>query len=284
MAAIPTKPLPLHTVEHLTDGQTIGMIQGSLSQFWTEKRGNNPTKPWSLQNGTISGDGVEVPIVFMDFPEQLPMALKGRTIRITAGTTRGLTGIYAHDDTFRDKTTRKIKITPSALIELIGGDGSITLVRGEGSVPEPSQAHKDLQTIAAAEYAEPEPRQQQRPAATTRQQRQPEPEPEPGPDLSGPTPRAEQKTDEEIAAEKARAEQKEIREARHSMIQVANLQLMSRLCVENYVAKTFKGVSGNEMTESEKQGATASIFIQLTKTGAHQKMPKRPFTVDELKK
>lgn len=285
MSNAPTKPFPFASFEHLTDGQTVGMIVGTLSILYGWKTGNNAKKPWAIQNGILTDDtGAELPVVFMDRESELGKEWKGVKIQLVAGTDKGLTGLYAYDDTFQGRTTRKLKVTKSAHLTAVGDAAPEQLSAAEQerrlhAIAEAHEREKSSRGQTTHELAERPPQQRQQ-----HQQQTPAANPEPGPDLSGPTPPAGKKSPEEIEAEKAKAEKRDIRDARHAMIQVANLHLMSRLCVENYEAKTYREVTGNDMSESEKQGATASIFIQLTKTQVHLKMPKRPFTVDELKK
>jgi hypothetical protein len=248
----PAKPFPLASFDALTDKQTVGCILGTLTVLYPRKDGvrQSTGTPWSIQNGKLVADGVELPVVFMD-RDEIPQSYKGREIMLTASNAKGLSGLYAHDDDYQGTITRKLKVTASAEIALIGSSSP------------------------AAET----PRQQQRP--TTQQQR---PAEEPAPNLQDPPPPRERRERPQPTAEERDAEAaKKMNEARRTIMQTANLHLICRLAVINYEAPLYKEVTGHTMNEGEVQAATSSIFIKCDKLGLTNSMPTHPFTADELK-
>lgn len=62
-------------------------------------------------------------------------------------------------------------------------------------------------------------------------------------------------------------------EAKRTIMQIANLHLLSAQAVESYEAPAFKKHTGQDMTESQRQGAIASIFIEACRSGLVRNMP-----------
>jgi hypothetical protein len=62
-------------------------------------------------------------------------------------------------------------------------------------------------------------------------------------------------------------------EAKRTMMQIANLHLLAAQVVESYEAPAFKKHTGQDMTESQRQGAIASIFIESCRSGLVRNMP-----------
>lgn len=64
-------------------------------------------------------------------------------------------------------------------------------------------------------------------------------------------------------------------EAKRTIFQIMNLHLICATAVEKLEAPEFKRRTGHEMSESVRQGAIASIFIESCRTGLVRNMPDR---------
>lgn len=226
------KPFPLSAFDSLSDGQVIACVQGVLVKLFPQKTGTSTAGPWALQNGEIEADGVVIPITFKD-RDPLDQTLKGRTIRVTASNVKTMTGVFCWDDTRNGATVRKIKVTPSAELDIIAGDSPAAVPpQGQTSTTPP-----DLQTPPASKPA---------PATTAAK---------PAP----PTDRSKEDAD--------------FLEARKTVNQIANLHLLCMLAVERYEADAYKALTNRDMSEGQRQAAVASLFIKADREGLVRYMP-----------
>lgn len=67
-----------------------------------------------------------------------------------------------------------------------------------------------------------------------------------------------------------------VREAKQTIMQIANLYLECSLCVQKYVAPSYKRLTGEEMSEAKQQAAASSIFIKADKLGLQTRMSHKP--------
>jgi len=68
----------------------------------------------------------------------------------------------------------------------------------------------------------------------------------------------------------------DINSARLSIMQITNLHLLCAQYVAQYEVPSLKKATGEDMSESQRQGATASIFIESCKSGLCRMMPSHP--------
>lgn len=66
------------------------------------------------------------------------------------------------------------------------------------------------------------------------------------------------------------------KDARKTVMKIANLHLLCAKAVSDYEAPAFKEATGRDMSESQIQGATASVFITAERSGLVNKMPCNP--------
>ena len=106
----------LSDVPVLEDGEIIPSIRGTIVDVYERKTGSNDKGEWSIQNATISGDGVKVDLKVHNRDDIKPF--KGKVVLISCKDgSKGLTGVYALHDTYGGKTTKKVKLTATAVIE-----------------------------------------------------------------------------------------------------------------------------------------------------------------------
>ena len=241
------QPFPLNQLAAMADKQTLACVAGTIVSAYQAKRGTNANGEWSIQNVVLKGDdGTEVTLWMKD-REEIQKSAKGQRIILTAHQgDKGLSGLYIMDDEYNGKTTRKIKVTPSAELSY----GVATQQPAAASYQQAQQTGQGL------------PQQAMHPEAAARHE-------------------AAAKSWDEPAAQPAPAPTQhapvdQIVEARRSIMQIANLHLLCAKAVAQYEAPAYKRATGADMTESMQQGACASIFIESCRNGLHRSMPTSP--------
>ncbi len=119
------------------------------------------------------------------------------------------------------------------------------------------------------------PRQQPAPQQSAPQQSAPQ---QSAPQQSAPQYQAPQQQQQETAPQQApqqrqHAPTSDINSAKLSIMQITNLHLLCAKAVAQYEVPTLKKATGEDMSESQRQGATASIFIESCKSGLCRLMP-----------
>lgn len=218
-------PFPMEAFASLADNQPIACVEGVLTKLYGPKNGTNSNGPWSIQNAELDCKGTIVPVMFKD-REPIDQGLKNRTIRLTASTAKGMSGLYAIDDERNGAVTRKLKVTPSAQLDIIDN---------------------------ASAAAKP-PHQAQNP----------------------PQQASQQATGQQTASKPAASDDghhDHVRAAKQTIIQVLNLHLLITKAVDKMEAPAYKKATGLDMSESQRQAATASIFITCERQGLVRNMP-----------
>ncbi len=232
------KIFPLSAFESLADGQPVAAIKGTITKLYDPKGGTNSVGEWQIQNAEIESDGIILPVMLKD-REVIDKSWKGKTILLTAKVEKSMTGLYVFDDTKNGVTIRKLKVTATATIDIVQDDA-----RPASSTPAPQQQQQQ----------EPTQRLTNPPETSTPPQSRPSPE--------------------STAAKPVRSkEDEEFHAAQKTIVQIANLHLTCMLAVERYEAPAFKSLTGQDMSESQRQAACASIFIKADREGLVRYMP-----------
>jgi len=215
--------VPLSQVFKLDHDEPIPSVKGTVKKIYPRSAGTNEKGSWSFQNFVLTGEGTEITVKMKD-REELPKGFLNRLVYIVSNQgEKGMSGVKAKDDEYKEKTTRVIWVTPSASIDLLTDEGGNDAPRNQ----EP-------------------PRQQ-----------------EPPPRQSSPAP----------ASAPAPTSDGNLKEVRATLMQNANLYLLCSKAVENVVAAGYKKSFNRDMDVQQKQGATASLFIQMTRSGMQSQMP-----------
>jgi hypothetical protein len=123
----------------MDDQMPLPAINGTLTALYPRKTGESSKGPWSFQNGELTQGKAKIKLVFKGLDEPVDKSLKGKDITITAHKgDKGWTGIYSQDNEYQGKTTREIKVTPTATIEQ--GEGGGDNDEGEEEPQQRSQA------------------------------------------------------------------------------------------------------------------------------------------------
>lgn len=124
------KNTPLSVVlDHLGDKTPIERMVVRLVKLKTMmKHKAESSTEWSIQNGEIQdAAGTKMAVVFKDRFEEVPTSWAGRDIILECKHgDKGLSGVYVFDDDYRvdpgKPIPRKIKVTATGQISLVGGD------------------------------------------------------------------------------------------------------------------------------------------------------------------
>lgn len=243
-------PTPFDTIQnHLTNGNAIPLIEGTLTNLWERKSGTHSNGDWSIQNGTLSDGNISIPVLFKD-RDPVPEALKGQKITIQAKDgSKGLSGLYAFDDDYKDPPTRKIKVTPTAAIAPVG----------QGATTDGFQSEEQIAREHAALQQE---------------------NGQPGQQASAPPQQAATPQGQSLAQQQASHDP--LLEAKKTLVQITNLHVLCRMSLERIEAPLIKEITGRTMSEDEIRAATSSIFIKADKLGLNNEMPTRPFTREDF--
>lgn len=247
------QPFPISQLGSMVDKQPIGCVQGVITQIWKAKKGTTAStgNPWSIQNVVLRCHDGEVKLWVKD-REEISMGWKNRTIRVECNQgEKGLTGLYVYDDDFNNKVERKLKVTPSANVFLIDETA------GQRPAQQPQQQSTGTNQNGGqngGQHFEERQRAAEESWADTERQFQGDPPPK-------------QQTQRKKEAPDS------FNEARRTVTQIANLHLLCAKAVDTYEAPALKKATGADMSESQRQGATASIFIEACKQGMVRNMP-----------
>ena len=233
---------PIAEIFELDHKETVTLTRGTLTKLFPRKAGESSAGPWSIQKGEITDGKTTIAVMFKD-REEVPQSWRHRDILIECHKgEKGFSGVYAEDDNYKGTVTRILKVTKT-------GEVSIT----DGSAPaEPQPA------AASADYREawPDAPESIEPAPVRR--RDPEPH-----------------------VARTHDPDRRIKDAKASIMQIANLHLICSLSVKRFEVSEYKRRTGEDMPESFQQGAIGSIFIQATRAGLHNTMPTHPLRDDD---
>lgn len=224
----------------------------SAISVYERKSGTNQRGEWSIQNvKCVDAQGAEIKVAFHGHDEVPFKAGQWFTLSAYHGQ-NGWSGLYAEDDTYQGTTTRIIKATKTAQI----GIGPST-----GTTP-PDPQTQGMGGAGQANAQQPATQPEQAPQQPQQQPSVPTPA----------TPKAPENGSSELT------------DARRMIVQFANLHTLCALAVMKMESPTLEGVTGTPMSESQLQGAIASIYISSERAGMARKMPTKPFTAEDLKK
>src|ERR1039457_6090012 len=105
-------------VASLENKEAIPSIIGTLTKVWDYKTGEGEDGAWSMQGGSIKDDSGEIKILFKNQPDAKKYS--GKLISITSHSgSKGISGVYADDNLYKDLKTRQIKVTATAEVSII---------------------------------------------------------------------------------------------------------------------------------------------------------------------
>lgn len=210
-------------------GEIIPSVRGKLTALYDRNSGTNDRGEWSIQNAELTDATGKIKLKITD-RDALPKEWKGREVVLSCNDgNKGLTGLKADDDTYKGKTSKIIKVTPSAHIDLAQADS----------------AHENS--------GEPEPESDRsngfRPESNGIRT---------SPNGIREKSNGSQKTPNGSHFDVARV--------RITLSQAANLYLHSMLAA-SYVRDTYESVTGQPMCDEHFQATCASLFIKADREG-----------------
>lgn len=253
----------IHDIKTCADQWPVDKLHCTIKKVWPHKGGTNAHGDWSFQNVVLRDSSGEITAQFKNRPE-LTKAWENQLVILTPSHgEKGWHGLVAIDDDNNGAVTRKLRVTGQANID--------QAQPGQGQAG--PAAEQPRQQQAPPQQQQP-PRQQQPPQETTRFQTT-APSDNDGWQSEEDIARAagQQAPPQQQAEPKTKAAPDSVVEAKRTMIQIMNLHLLAASIVERVEAPAFKARTGHEMSESMRQGATASIFIESARTGLVRNMP-----------
>jgi hypothetical protein len=228
---------PIEQIQALPDRAVVYCFEGTVQKAFRRSDGTNSTGPWSIETFLLKEDsGGEIKLMLKD-ADPAGWA-PGTKLRLEAWKgDKGFSGLYAADDEYKGEVRRILRATKTCNVTVLNGQ--------QQAAPQQQPQHQQ------------QPAQSQ-PAAqvSTHQQGMH------NADVGSPPPKQQTK-----------AAPDSVTEAKRTMMQIANLHLLSAQVVESYEAPAFKKATGQDMTESQRQGAIASIFIESCRSGLVRNMP-----------
>jgi hypothetical protein len=109
-------------IKSIKDGSTVDSLSGLVENVYERHAGSKNGKAWSLQN-IILKDSAGIVKVLLDGRKECPKSMEGKAVSFSSvNGEKGLTGMFAKDDTYNGKTTRIVKVTSVAAVKVIEGD------------------------------------------------------------------------------------------------------------------------------------------------------------------
>lgn len=104
----------------LENKEGVPSIQGTLTKVYERKTGESDRGPWSVQNGLLQDSTGEIKVLFTNQPDA--RIYQGKSVSITSHVgDKGMSGVYAHDDTYQGNVKRILKLTATAQIAFVDG-------------------------------------------------------------------------------------------------------------------------------------------------------------------
>lgn len=127
---------PLSDIAAMAADTIVQCVRGKVTGLFKRITGQKKDgAAYSFENGTISGDGVEVRFTLNNC-EPLDKNLKGKVVLICCNHGKhGWTGVKVKDDDYDGKTRKILWITPSGKVEIEGA--------AQSSLPPPNEAPSD---------------------------------------------------------------------------------------------------------------------------------------------
>jgi hypothetical protein len=118
------KVTTIQEIRDTVDGVPVICTRGKLTKLFPRKAGENSNGPWSIQQGEIMDATGKIDLFIKD-RDDVPKEWKGKDILIESNhTDHGWKGAVTFEDTYKEVTTIKLKITPSATMALYSEQGA----------------------------------------------------------------------------------------------------------------------------------------------------------------
>jgi len=226
----------INQIRDLPHKAVVYGFEGTVSKGFPRKAGTNNLGEWSFETFVVDDND----------GESIRLSLKncpeagwqpGTTIRVEPHKgDKGFSGLYAEDDEYKGVPRRTLLATATSRRTITSQEQAPQ--RGNDS-PEQTSRSSGMAYNPPPEYAPDAPAQP------------PKPTQRPGRDEM-------------------------ILETKRAMVKLANLHLICAMVVEKVEVPVYKKLTGNDMSEAQRQGAASSIFIKAQMDGHHKSMPSSP--------
>jgi hypothetical protein len=234
----------------MEDGEAILAVRGTLVKVYEHKAGESKNGAYSFQNATLKDKTGSATVKFKDVADKAHLRGKEVLLQCIKTEKGSFTGVKIKDETFKDKTTRFIWVTPSADIGLAEENGN-----GHG--------HDD---------PKPQPRQPER---APKEQQSSQPQSAPLQTLHDPQPNGEPDRLPANASKPLPGSREAVLQVAAWATQVANLQLMAITKVEKYLAPMVEAKLGIRLDSGARHAWAMNLMIQLAdrSVGSHWNLP-----------
>lgn len=112
---------PISEIASLKDKETIMRVEGEITKVYEHASGGEGDKAWTRQNFYFKDSSGEIKGQAWNKQDLQPLTKKRVAITCHHGP-KGYSGVYVDDNTYKEKTTRLLKLTQTAQIEQLNGD------------------------------------------------------------------------------------------------------------------------------------------------------------------
>lgn len=123
-------------LEHLSDGSPVERFTGTITKLYPMKHRGSGDSAFTKQDGEMKDEaGTVIPVEFRLDGDELNQSRRGVSVTIECvKTAHGLRGLSVMDDTYNNKTTRKLKVTKTANLAWADGNaGTAPAQTSQGS-------------------------------------------------------------------------------------------------------------------------------------------------------
>lgn len=248
-------PTSIPQVCDLPDKAVVYCFEGTVQKAFNRSQGTNSQGEWSIESFVLKdATGADIKLMLKDSPPA-GWAI-GTAVRLEAWKgDKGFSGLYAADDEYKGEVRRILRATKTCTITLLNGH-------------QPQQAPQQRQQQAAPQQqAQQQPQGGQQQAAPQQRQQT----------TQTTTQTSSVARDESGKRILSDEERKAVTDAKRTILQIANLHLLCAKMVDKMEAPAFKKATGSDMSEGQRQGAIASVFIESCKNGLVRSMPNFAF-------
>tara|TARA_R110000796_G_C14571530_1_gene435809 strand:- start:43358 stop:44173 length:816 start_codon:yes stop_codon:yes gene_type:complete len=265
------KPSTIADINGLPNKALIYRFIGTVVSCYERKSGTNAKGEWSIQNAILrDASGESIKLMLNGLPEQTWP--DGAAIELgTWEGPKGHSGLYAEDDTYNNETKRIMRATKTCAINSAMPQEAAENGQGypeQDGAPQHQQQAPDHDTRNLDNM--PDQAWGDEPSAADQQQATAQP------------PAPQQAPAQHQAPPKKKTATSDFKQARKTIVQIANLHLTCAIAAQRMEAPTYCAATGHEMTPEQLQSATASIFIKAERSGLVNDMPTSPLNADDF--
>lgn len=107
----------------MQDGASVSSLSGVVENVYERKTGTSKGRAWSIQNIVLKDRTGQIKLM-LSGRKECPKTTEGKVVTFSSvNGEKGPQGVFVKDDEYNGKTTRIVKVTEVAKVE-VGGNGS----------------------------------------------------------------------------------------------------------------------------------------------------------------